>query len=453
MSKQLSAKPKVYGKDKNHGSSQKARFWMITYNLPKGVTVDDITPADMVNIKRFNRAAQVSPVTYCIFQGEAGEEDGHYHLQAYAEFDHPVGVAQIKKHFGINQLHCEIRVGTQEDAIKYCSKEETRVSEVREYGTKYVLKKGNSSGQGARYDLSKAWTQLKEGVPIPTIIDEQPHLLSCVSALNKAQWEAMRIKNREWKTQLIVFSGDARTGKTSTAIKFAKTFGGYFLMPSDGHTMYWNGYEPLLHDTVILDEFTGSKCPLTFLNQLTDSYNLRLPTKGGYLPFLARRIIITSNFEPFRWYDFSNREKNLCWEALEGRIDTHMRFSIVNVDVGNDKNGIMQTVRKLHLDMIIGDFHPSHVSSKFPLENIPTPEYASPDVERRPKLKRKNAEEIVISSEEEELPLNQTQKVRRLELYADSSLEDSSSDAHSYEGDDIADILGSNPDDSSEIMG
>lgn len=102
----------------------------------------------------------------------------------------------------------------------------------------------------------------------------------------KAQFEALNNRKRETKTILTVLYGAAGTGKTSTAINFAKTFGSYYLMPNDGKSIWWNGYDPLQHECVILDEFNGSKCPLTFLNQLADAYDLRVQTKGGFYHFL-----------------------------------------------------------------------------------------------------------------------------------------------------------------------
>lgn len=138
-----------------------------------------------MNIRAFNRAAQVHPVTYCVYQGELGEETQTFHLQAYCEFATPVTMPSIKKHFGINSLHCEIRVGTQEQAIAYCTKEETRVSDVYEYGTPTPQKNGRSSKSGARNDLGVLWEQLKSGESVFNIIDGCPSYLRYISLMQK----------------------------------------------------------------------------------------------------------------------------------------------------------------------------------------------------------------------------------------------------------------------------
>lgn len=362
----ISRPPKRLGTVGAHRTNQKSRCWLITYNFPPGTKPDDLTAQDKLNIRAFNRAAQVHPVTYCVYQGEVGEQ-GTYHLQAYAEFAQAITLPSIKKHFGINSLHCEIRQGTQEQAIAYCTKEETRASDIYEYGIPMLQQK---TKQGARTDIEKVWAYLKKGKPIHEIIDEDPKTLRHVSLMQKAQYEALRGLKRTSKTQLIVLYGASGTGKSSTAIQFASMCGPYYLQPNDGKSMWWNGYDPLIHETVILDEFTGSKLPLTFLNQLTDKYDLRVQTKGGFLPFVAKRIIITSNFHPKRWYDFENTEKNLCYDALERRIDTLVQFRI---DIHIEEPGrVDYNQKRLHIEVEKGGFDKGWVKSPLQLDCPPT---------------------------------------------------------------------------------
>lgn len=381
--RQLSRPPKRLGTVGAHRTNEKSKCWMVTFNFPAGTRVDTLTQQDKLNIRAFNRAAQVHPVTYCIFQGEMGEK-GTYHLQAYVEFAVPRTMPQIKAHFGINSLHCEVRQGTQAQAIAYCSKEDTRASDVFEYGTKGTFRE--KPGQGSRNDLATIWGDLKKGKQIAEIIDAAPVTIRYVSMMQKAQFEALMSRKREFKTQCHVFYGAAGTGKTSTAIKFAKTLGGYFLLPNDGKSMWWNGYDPLKHKTIILDEFNGSKCPLTFLNQLADSYDLRVQTKGGFLPFIAPHLIITSNFHPKQWYEFDNQTKNLCWEALERRIDTLVQFRLdihigENVPVGGHASVINMNHKKLHIEIEKGMLNLQYISSIYELDRtVPN----SPEIPESP---------------------------------------------------------------------
>ena len=60
----------------------------------------------------------------------------------------------------------------------------------------------------------------------------------------------------------------------------------------DPYTQWWDGYGT--HDTVILDDFRGDCMRLTDLQRLLDWYPLWVEIKGGSLPMLATRYVITS---------------------------------------------------------------------------------------------------------------------------------------------------------------
>ena len=68
----------------------------------------------------------------------------------------------------------------------------------------------------------------------------------------------------------------------------------------DPYTQWWDGYGT--HDTVILDDFRGDCMRLTDLQRLLDWYPLWVEIKGGSLPMLATRYVITSNQHPADWY-------------------------------------------------------------------------------------------------------------------------------------------------------
>lgn len=378
----LSRPPKRLGTVGAHRTNQKSRYWLLTFNFPRGTKPDALTAQDKLNIRAFNRAAQVHPVTFCVYQGELGEETQTFHLQAYCEFATAITMPSIKKHFGMPSLHCEIRQGSQEQAIAYCTKEETRVSEIYRYGTPVKVNKSTGNAQGSRSDLTAMWQRLKAGDTIFRIIDDQPSNIRYVSLLQKAQFEALRSKKRSTKTVCTVLYGAAGTGKTSTAINFAKTLGDYYLVPNDGKQIWWNGYDPLKHESIILDEFNGSKMPLTFLNQLCDAVDLRVQTKGGFLPFLAAHVIITSNFRPRTWYAFDDASKNLCWEALERRIDNMVQFRM-DIHIADPARPDLNA-NKLHLEVEKGGFNKLWVVSPLELDcpptvpNTPEPRSSSP---------------------------------------------------------------------------
>lgn len=83
------------------------------------------------------------------------------HLQGYIEFNDKTSIKQIKKILEDNALHCEARRGTQADAIKYCSKIDTRIAEP------VIL--GKPKEQGKRKDLETIYTRMVDGASLEDI--------------------------------------------------------------------------------------------------------------------------------------------------------------------------------------------------------------------------------------------------------------------------------------------
>lgn len=68
----------------------------------------------------------VKHLRFVVQQKEKCPETGKKHIQGYAEFKMPVRFSAVQKMFG-EKCHCEIRKGSQQEAIDYCEKEDSRV--------------------------------------------------------------------------------------------------------------------------------------------------------------------------------------------------------------------------------------------------------------------------------------------------------------------------------------
>jgi len=391
---------------------QQARCWMLTCNM----TDDPKDAQSTIRLRRFNAAAQVPPCTFCVFQPEIAPETGRHHLQGYAEFEKAVSLAAVKKHFG-DTVHCEIRAGTQEQAIAYCTKEGEggRIpgAEVVRFGEPMrVNAKGGT--QGARQDWEDAWKRLKAGEREADVLDVHAHMLPACRALSHARSFALNRMKREWKTKVIVLYGDAGTGKSSTAVKLAERYGEYHRVTIQNN-VWFDGYDPMKHQTLILDEFTGSKMKLTFLNELMDRFPMTVETKGSSLPFLCRQMVITSNFHPSKWYDFQNQEKRLSFPALDRRIDSLIQFTLTR-DGDCDR---------LDVTMERGMIGHSEISSPFKKttqkpsihSDAPIAEYVSPLDGRRELHSTANIGDTqplsISSSSSEEVPLRKRTLIKR----------------------------------------
>lgn len=111
-------------------------------------------------------------------------------------------------------------------------------------------------------------------------------------------YKGLILEQRSWATETVVVWGPSGTGKS----KFAWEQGGpdaYWLARPNSIRCFWDGYDG--HETVVIDEFYGW-LPYTFMLRLLDRYPLRVETKGGSVPFVAKKVIITSNLCPVKWY-------------------------------------------------------------------------------------------------------------------------------------------------------
>jgi hypothetical protein len=65
--------------------------------------------------------------------------------------------------------------------------------------------------------------------------------------------------------------------------------------------LWFDGYDPIRHKVLLIDEFNG-QIPLTTLLQMLDKYPMMVDVKGGRVPFMFDAIYIASNMHPKYWY-------------------------------------------------------------------------------------------------------------------------------------------------------
>lgn len=103
-------------------------------------------------------------------------------------------------------------------------------------------------------------------------------------------------KVRTWQTVCYVYYGSSGCGKTEAAKEESRVFGGgtYWLTLEKGigGKVWWDGYAG--EENVIIDEF-GCQIPFNEFKRLIDSSPMRVPVKGGFVQFLAKRVWICSN--------------------------------------------------------------------------------------------------------------------------------------------------------------
>jgi len=235
------------------------------------------------------------PITYIIYGYEIGE-NGTPHLQGYAELNHKMRVATIKKLGpGFERMHIETRKGTQKEAVTYCKKEGNWI----EYGEPKKLTPGK------RNDLDEVReAALKGGLREVSIWGNSQQIRVAEKFLNYHE------EKRSWKPHVEWIYGKTGTGKSRYAHEQLPN--AYTKSSSD---KWWDGYDG--HDEVILDDFRGDWMKFAELLTLLDRYEKRIEYKGGTRQFLAKKIIITSCRSPQECYQQTDENTNQLLRRLD----------------------------------------------------------------------------------------------------------------------------------------
>lgn len=274
----------------------RGRYFVFTLNNP---------PDDDDVRRRFDG---LRPDFYC-WQRERGAT-GTLHLQGVICFPNPRTIRGIATGFPI---HVEFMRGTLEEAIRYCSKDETR--EPNTPRVRVGEPPRNVGRPGGRSDLHRVADAVAEGRSLTDISAEFPvqyiRYYRGIAAL-----QGHRAERRSTKTEIFWYYGPTGTGKSRAACDQAPN--AYWKDPTN---VWWDGYES--HEDVIIDDYRAGMCTFSYLLRLFDRYPMQVQCKGGYLNFNAKRIFITSPKNPQdTWMNRTDEEI----AQLERRVEHVTRY-------------------------------------------------------------------------------------------------------------------------------
>jgi len=249
-------------------------------------------------------------MVYLVYQEEVGEE-GNYHFQGYCEFKGPTRLAAAKILLGDSEgnVHIEPRRGTQQQAIEYSKKVDTRVDGPYEFGT--------PRSQGKRVDLLGFKDAVMAGKRKRDLLEE--HYL--VIARYPKFYDQLTMLNRPTRTEDLVVTllyGETGLGKTRSVMDRFGADEDFYVAPLNNGTMWYDTYDG--HTKVLLDDFSGAASHLSLcsLLRLLDRYPVLVPTKGSHTWWLPTEVFVTTNILPKDWFKWENRAEQ--YKALARRF-------------------------------------------------------------------------------------------------------------------------------------
>lgn len=272
------------------------RRWCFTLNNYTTSDVDDL------------RGLVPNDATYVVFGREVGERQTP-HIQGYMELPRKKTLSGLRKIRVFRRAHLEIARGSADQNVSYCTKD----------GDSECIGTRISPSGGSRGRLDEVKALIDRGGTMQQVADA--HFATFLQYRRSLEaYVAMVRPKRNWKTIVIVLYGSTGSGKTRFVHEQTE---GRRVWTWGGEGQWFCGYAG--HDVALFDDYSGSldvkrggsqktTIPFRRLLRILDRYPEMVPVKGGSVPWLPKKVYITSNDEPCSWYpeeDFSPLARRL----------------------------------------------------------------------------------------------------------------------------------------------
>nr|QXP07795.1 MAG: replication associated protein [Arizlama virus] len=289
-------------------SSTNYSFLATIYLLPKDVA----TPGDPVNAQFLSYAeGLVSKPMFkrYAYQLEKCPTSGRLHLQFMGTLRNKASLNTVKALLGGQpNVHFLYPKGTrtvhaQEKSVwEYCIKERTRVAEPVLHGE---APSGLSSDIKKTIKLAEMRARVQAGEDFETVAQD-PEYAGYIPSMSKirSEFHLAACNNilkhpgfRELDTRVYLLYGPPGTGKTTLIESYFPAENVYKVTRKD----YWNGYDPIKHSAIIIDEFEPEMFRIQELNNVLDA-RASVNVKGTSYPALYKTVWIISNYAPEQMY-------------------------------------------------------------------------------------------------------------------------------------------------------
>lgn len=331
--------------------------------MPKGgirnITCTINNPTEEL-LEMLNLAYDEGFIKYIIGGLERGEKTGTPHLQTYIQLAKQHRKSAIDKR--LKGIWAEESKGSARENILYACKGEMLKKEwnrrgpdgkkLKEKGLDYgkntqiLINIGEPKEQGKRVDLNNIQEALMNGIPLHEIVWKCENYQQIRYAEKLYESPYVPKPHRTWRTECFVYWGEeGNVGKSYKAREEAEKYAAlnnYRVWYSGENMMWFSEYNG--QEVVVLEEWDDSQCTLGLLNRLLDDTPMRVnPKCEPQCEWLAKRVYISTNFNPQDWYincKQSRRETLIGDEDGEGGRITESRHFFIKRKEGRPKTRI-----------------------------------------------------------------------------------------------------------------
>lgn len=279
-----------------------AKRWCFTYQLPneeKRLYIFSCFGLGPSDGPQGEWARHEDVFEYIRFQEEEAPSTGMHHLQGWMRLKVRKTKDWLKNHF-LNGAHYTIINGTDQENEDYCTKKESKVEGGLEFrwGERPIEEEHDDSPKPSELrKLGVQWLDKikREGYiapkDIPSCLLQAPGFLSAYKTLTASCTGPNRSD-----LKILTLIGPPGSGKSHAVAKYFPRAGRWL----DGNAGNW--FLNPMADTMVFEEFDGSKIGIQAMKKFLDPYPYAFEVKGYTYPVMATRVIITSNIPPCLWY-------------------------------------------------------------------------------------------------------------------------------------------------------
>ena len=283
--------------EKVSNAGKNARRWMLTINNPEE------TDEDMIKY-----IEGLEHIKYSIFQREKGHLEETEHFQMFLVFSIGKRFSTIKSLFP--KAHIEACKGTNLECMKYCSKEDTRVSGYYEIGV-FQEERGRS-------DIKTLHELVKSGATDKQIRELLP--TAYIRYDKYVERERQKMLAEEFDNKIkenfisVYIYGVTQTGKTTDLFT---GYGNKAYFVSDYLKNPWDAYRN--QDIVVMDDY-NSQFNFDMIKKYIDIFPIELASRYNNKYGNYTKVFIVSNKHINFQYAYERTHESDKWNSFRKRV-------------------------------------------------------------------------------------------------------------------------------------